>query len=146
MPGWAMLLAAVLLIAAATVGTWWLIGQQTLDVADPDYAVRPWNIPDDVEKALGAGAMLTLAVTVPLFVEWTRIRRLEPAWWSVLGPLLAVGAVAALGQRVMTAEVIGANIGAGLVVLFGAPVAALVTVLSLGRAAQLARRSRPPRT
>ncbi|MFP3987998.1 hypothetical protein U9R90_10920 [Streptomyces sp. E11-3] len=138
-----MLVAAVLLFLSSTVAVWWLVGQQTLDdVADPDFAVRPWDIPRGVERAVGAGSFVTLAGTVPLFVDWTLTRRMDPVWWSALGPLLGAGAAAAVGHRVVTAEVIGANIGGGFVVLVGMPVVALVGVMGLGRAVQLALRGR----
>ncbi|WP_156726017.1 hypothetical protein [Streptomyces apocyni] len=146
-PGWVMLVAAVLLLLSSTVAVWWVVGQRTLDeVADPDHAVRPWDIPAGVETTVGAGALLTLVLTASLFVEWTRTRRMDPVWWSALGPLLGVGVAVALGHRVVTAEVIGANIGAGFIVLFGAPVVALVGVMGLGRAVQLALRGRRRRT
>lgn len=41
---------------------------------------------------------------------------------SVLVPLVVVGAILGLGWRIMMTAVIGANIGAGILVLFGSPV------------------------
>jgi hypothetical protein len=42
-------------------------------------------------------------------------------WWSALGPLVASAALIGFGWRAVTAQVIGANIGAGCVILFGGP-------------------------
>ena len=39
----------------------------------------------------------------------------------MLGPLVASAALIGFAWRVMTAQVIGANIGAGCVILFGGP-------------------------
>jgi hypothetical protein len=52
--------------------------------------------------------------------------------------LLVAGMIMAYGYRVMTAGVIGANIGAGIIIMFGTP---LVLGL-LVSAAVLAKRSR----
>lgn len=52
----------------------------------------------------------------------------DARWWSVLVPLMAAGFITGAGWRVMTAGVIGANIGAGLVVLFGSPLVAALLV------------------
>jgi hypothetical protein len=42
-------------------------------------------------------------------------------WWSAFGPLVASAALIGFGWRAVTAQVIGANIGAGCVILFGGP-------------------------
>lgn len=69
------------------------------------------------------------------------IRRvLDARWWSVLVPLLAAGFITGAGWRVMTAEVIGANIGAGFVILFGSPVVAALLTWALARSIYLAHR------
>jgi hypothetical protein len=63
---------------------------------------------------------------------WATLRRLLDArWWGVLVPLLAAGFIAGAGWRVMTARVIGANIGAGFVVLFGGPIFVLLVAWAL---------------
>ncbi|MDG4860022.1 hypothetical protein P8605_17990 [Streptomyces sp. T-3] len=132
-PGWFMALCGVLLVGAFPITVWWLVGQQTLDVPDPDYAQRPWAMSTAAEAAIGGTALLVLVVTALLFAGWTSAGRTGPSWWYVLVPLLAAGLIAGVGQRVVTAEVIGANIGAGMVLLVGVPVAVLLVGFALVR-------------
>jgi hypothetical protein len=48
----------------------------------------------------------------------TVLGRLDPRWWAVLTPLAVTGVIVGWGYLVVTADVIGANLGAGLVVMF----------------------------
>ncbi|MBB1243288.1 hypothetical protein GL263_06875 [Streptomyces durbertensis] len=130
-------LAAALLVLAAPVALWWAVGHQTVNDPDPDHAVPPLEIPPAVESTLGPLALVGTVVTAVLLARWTSQRVLDPVWWSVTGPLLGAGLALALVHRVVTAEVIGANIGAGLAILFGLPCAALLTLVGLGRALYL---------
>jgi hypothetical protein len=78
-----------------------------------------------------------------LVLLWFTVRHLFDArWWSVLVPLMAAGFIAGAGWRVMTAGVIGANIGAGLVVLFGSPLVAALLVWAVARSIYLVHRLR----
>lgn len=91
-----------------------------------DHAFKPPPLSGRVELAVGVAAAATvLACTVVLGIRARRSE--EDRLW--LGPLLAAALAAVIigfGWRVATAGVIGANIGAGLVVMFGGP---LVLVL-----------------
>ncbi|WP_207892098.1 hypothetical protein [Streptacidiphilus pinicola] len=92
---------------------------------------------------LGCGAMLLSAPRGAFNSRW---------WWVIL-PLVAAGTVIGFGERVLTAGVIGANIGAGLVILLGGPavvglvLGAVVQALMIRRSeaagAALARRHSP---
>lgn len=64
----------------------------------------------------------------------------------MLAPLVIAGVVVGAGQRVLTAGVIGANIGAGLAMIFAAPAAAGLVLWAAGRTVWLTRRPRhrPP--
>jgi len=64
------------------------------------------------------------------------------AVWSVLVPLMAAGFITGTGWRVMNAGVIGANIGAGLVVLCGSPLVAALLVWAVARSIYLVHRRR----
>jgi hypothetical protein len=57
---------------------------------------------------------------------------------------MAAGFITGAGWRVMTAGVIGANIGAGLVVLFGSPLVAALLVWAAARSTYLVHRLRHP--
>lgn len=115
--------AAAVLVLATPVATWWVVGDQsTVPVtADPDYAFRPWDISPAVARAAGFGS-LALAIAAAVLLAWATARRqLAARWWAVLVPLVVVGVLAGAGWRVMTAGVIGVNIGAGFYLLFVVP-------------------------
>lgn len=117
-------IASVVLVLSVPVTVAWVIGETTLPGADPrfvDYVIRPPDIPATVELALGAlSAVLVAAATAALGWSWHRDPP-DPGFLAVLLPLVALGAILGLAWRVLTAAVIGANIGAGLLVLFGGP-------------------------
>jgi len=78
-------------------------------------------------------------LVVASWLEWFDWR-----WWQVIGPLVLAGVGAGVGWRILTAGVIGANIGAGFVVVFGAPTLIFVLVWTMVRSAQLARKPPAP--
>jgi len=127
--GWAIA-AALGLVMAVPVVTWWIVGDQS-DVpagAEPDYTFEPFHVGLGIERAVGIGSTV-LAVVALLVLAWATYRHhLDPRWWGVLFPLMAAGFIVGSGWRVMTAGGIGANIGAGLVVIFGGPVVAALLV------------------
>jgi hypothetical protein len=138
-PWWWAAVAAVALVVAMPVATWWLVGDQTDpdfkrrleangDPAiragyDPDYMVRPFAIAPAIERTVGVVAVVLVLVAVVLLLLASLTGRLHGGWWAVFGPLSLAGAVCGFGWRVMTAAVSGANIGGGLVLMFGVPVA-----------------------
>ncbi|GAA4591852.1 hypothetical protein BJY16_000419 [Actinoplanes octamycinicus] len=139
--------AMIALVFAVPVATWWLVG----DLTDPellaehielDYAYRAVSLGAAADRVLGMLACLIVAGTVP-FLAWASItRRLRAGWWLVLLPLIVAGHLSGLAARVATAGVIGANIGAGLVLLLGLPVL-LVLVSIAGVIAFYLLRSEP---
>lgn len=118
-------IAAVVLVLAVPFAVAWVIGETTITNVDPkyvDYVVRPPDIPVAVELIIGAlSTALVVAATAALAWSW-KLDPPDPGFLSVLVPLVVVGAILGLGWRIMTAAVIGANIGAGILVLFGSPV------------------------
>lgn len=130
------------LSVAAAVGTWGLVGPQRAAVHDPsgqgvvdderDYVLRAPDVDPDVERAVGTVA---LAVAVAVAVVALRPSSAAPAATAravaVVTALLA-GVIVGGGGRIVTAGVIGANIGAGLVLLVGLPVAAVLLVVAVG--------------
>lgn len=115
---------AVLLVLSTPVATWWLVGDQSTvpASAEPDYAIRPWNISPAAEGTAGITALLLATAMTVLLARASALRRLDRRWWAVLIPLLVAGILAGAGWRVMTAGGIGANIGAGLYVMFLGPI------------------------
>ncbi|HZN71826.1 MAG TPA: hypothetical protein VFC00_09135 [Micromonosporaceae bacterium] len=121
--------AATALVAATPVASWGLIGRQDaagFTRAELDYLVPPLDLAPGLETALGSAALL-LAAAAAAVLTWSSWRgRFDQRWWHVVAPLLAAGLVAGAGWRVITAGVIGANIGAGLFIAFGTPLVALL--------------------
>jgi hypothetical protein len=106
-PPWWAAVAAVALVVAVPVATWWLVGDQTTprvkrlrqgDPYPPDYALfPPFKIAPATERAVGV-------VAVVLVVAWLT-GRLHVGWWGVLGLLSLVGAGWGWMWRVLTAVV-----------------------------------------
>lgn len=116
--------AAIVLGLAVPVVTWWLIGDlSTARPDDADYVIRPLvRISAGAARVLGI-VSLVLAVAAAGWLSWASVHSgFDLRWWSVLGPLLALGMLLGLGWRVFTAGVIGANIGAGLYAFFVGPI------------------------
>jgi hypothetical protein len=94
------------------------------------------------DHALGAVTLLPAGVGALLLVRETRHGGLERRWWGVPTPLLVAGLLVGGWRRVMTAGVIGAKTGAGLVVLFGGPVVAGLLLWAPARGVRPAARRR----
>lgn len=68
------------------------------------------------------------------WLTWASLRHyFDLRWWTVLGPLLAAGIPAGYGWRVLTAQMEGANIGAGCVIGAVCPFVAAVLGWSVTR-------------
>lgn len=134
-------LSAAVLVAAVPVAAWGLMGQQNADElpsADLDYAFQPLNIPDGTAALIGAIALALAGVGAAMLVRASRRGSLDRRWWGVLAPLTVAGVIVGVGWRVLTAGVVGANIGAGLVIIFGGPVVAGLVLWALFRGVWLA--------
>jgi hypothetical protein len=138
-----MLLSAAALVTAVPVAVWGLMGQQNADAVPPselDYAYQPFDVADGTAAVIGAVALLLAGAGAALLVRATRRGTLDRRWWEVLAPLMAVGLIVGVGWRIVTAGVVGANIGAGLTIFAGGPVVAALLLWSLIRGVQLATR------
>ncbi|MFE6285811.1 hypothetical protein [Streptomyces sp. NPDC057877] len=136
-----LLTAATALVTAVPVAAWGLMGRQDAEGVAPaelDYAYRPLDIADGPAALVGAAALLLGGLAAALLVRASRAGRLDARWWQVLAPLMVAGLVIGVGYRVLTAGVIGANIGAGLTMLFGVPVVAALVAWALVRGVWLA--------
>lgn len=121
---WPVRLAVTGLVIATPVATWWLVGDQSevpVDGSDLGYAFGPVALDPVVERLIGIGSVLVIAAAVPLLVRASVRHQFDPRWWAVVAPMVAVGVIVGLGWRVMTAGVVGANIGAGFSIMFGGP-------------------------
>lgn len=118
--------AALLALPAALVASVWLIGD--LSYSGPvdgglDVAFRPVGLPGGVVAGLGIGGLAVLALTARPALR----RRGTRAGWLLLA---AAGALLGLTYRTATAGVIGANIGAGLALMFLVPLAVVLAGLA----------------
>ncbi len=116
-------IAATVLVLAVPFAVAFLIGDlSTTDVADPDYVIRPPDVPDVVGQALGMASLVLVVASTGMLVQAWRRGPPQPGFLSVLVPLLLLGVIGGAVWRVFTAAVIGANIGAGILMLFGWPI------------------------
>jgi hypothetical protein len=144
---WLVLLpAAVTLTLAMPVATWWLVGPLNTAPARVglDYAFRPFPISPTVARAAGIAAVILAVISLIVLVWATARHQLDARWWGVLTPLPVAGFIAGAGWRVMTAGVLGTNIGAGFVVMLGGPVVLLLLAWALGYSLYLAWGQTPP--
>jgi hypothetical protein len=109
-------LALVTIAVVSPVVTWWLVGDQS----EPDrpggldYLFRPLPLSrsqQDVIVTTAVALVATALATVLVALRRQRIRLVETRF---VVPLVLVGAYCGLCWRVVTAGVIGANIGGGL--------------------------------
>jgi hypothetical protein len=138
-----MLSAGAALVLGVPVAAWGLMGQQNYDglpASELDYAYQPWDIGDGVAAGVGGLALVLAGIGAAVLVRGARRGAVDRRWWGVLGPLVVVGLMAGVGWRILTAGVVGANIGAGLLLIFGTPVAAGLVLWALGRGVWLATR------
>lgn len=138
--------AAAVLVAAVPVATWGLVGQQNAKGVEPselDHAFQPPVLPMWLDIVLGAAGLLLAVTAAAVLARESRRGRFDRRWWEVIAPLVVAGLILGAGWRVLTAGVIGANIGAGFVVVVGVPLVVMLLLWSLARGLWLALA--PPR-
>lgn len=111
---------ALAVVASTPVVAWALVGDVRTASArepDPDYFVRPLDLPTPVPALVVGAAIVVLVIGISALVWMTRRGAVRPRAWVALGLAVVAGALLGLSARVMTAAVIGANVGAGLAVL-----------------------------
>lgn len=132
------------LLVAGSVASWWLIGDQSSSVPPRtklDHLVRPPEIPPAVERIAGVGGCVAVLAGV-VSVQWAIFRHgLARRWNLALAGVLGCAAFLGFAGRTVTAGVIGANIGAGLVMFVLAPIALLVALATIYLEWKLLRRA-----
>lgn len=127
--------AAVSLVLATPVAVWWVVGDvSSKGFDDLDYMVRPVELPSVVEAVIGGLAVVLVIVCGAVLGHALYRGRVRRAWSATVVPLFAAGVVVGAGWRVVTAGGIGANIGGGLVVLFGGPLVVALIVVAVANA------------
>jgi hypothetical protein len=161
-PPWWAALAAVALVVAMPVATWWLVGDLTDpdfkrrlqaggDPAiraglDPDYMFRPFDIAPATERTAGIVAVVLVETAAVVLILASLTGRLHGGWWAVFGPLSLVGAGCGWGWRIMTAPVSGANIGGAIMLYLGGPIGLGLVGMALWAAWRLITPRQPPTT
>jgi len=128
-------------LAAAAV-TWWAVGD--LSYTGPssfgpglDHLIPPPDISPAAEQLIGTVAAAAGAAACGVLLRPGSSPRKDLRWLAVVLPLLAAAVLLGWGWRVLTAGVIGANIGAGLAVAFGGPLVVAALLWSLIYSKQL---------
>ncbi len=133
--------AAFVLILSTPVVVWWVFGNQDdrvpgLDPAHDQHAFSrtfdPPAISAGTEVMIGLIATVVLVAAALTLVSATRSGRLDRRWWPPIVGCVGLGAIAGIAERTLTAATIGANIDAGMLVLFGTPMVAFLAVGSVG--------------
>jgi hypothetical protein len=139
--GWTRGILATVLVLSVPGAAHWLIGDlsEAGDPAELDYFLRP-ALSASATRVLGVVSLGAFVFAAVALWRSARHRPLTKHLKWIMGLLVLVGLIIAAGFRVMTAGVGGANIGAGLFLLFGVPlcVALLVCAVWIGT------RRRPP--
>jgi hypothetical protein len=153
-PPWWAAVAAVALVVAVPVATWWLVGDQTTPRVKrlrqaspypPDYALfRPFQIAPATEQAVGIVAVALVVVAVVVLVGAWLTGRLHGGWWGVLGLLSLVGVGWGWMWRVLTAVVDEPDFS-GIVVLM-VPIGLGLVWVALRGARWLLAPGQPPTT
>jgi hypothetical protein len=123
-PGYACLVLGTLGVLATPVVVYWWVGDLTsegLATENADYVMRPpdWSAATVRVAAIGSLCVVLATAGLLVFAAWQRLLCWE--WLGVMAQLAVVGSVVAVGYRVATAGVIGANIGFGFFVMLGVP-------------------------
>ena len=113
------LIAMWLFVLLSPITAWWIVGDRS-HKGDPDldHMFEPLPLTSGQQVAIGATAtILSLAALVVLGTAYQRglVHRADV---RVALPALLVGTYCGVGWRIVTAGVIGTNIGGALLVMF----------------------------
>ena len=151
---WARLASAVLIVTVP-LATWWLVGPNpaneiSSDVVlrpdDYDYLFHPPAIDADVERVIGIVAVVGMVVALGALAWAVRRRQIDRRWRGPILTVCSVGIIVGVGERVITAAVIGANIGGGIVLLFGPPTVLFLLAVSIMWSIRILRTTRVSRS
>jgi hypothetical protein len=104
-------------VPSLAIATAWWLGDLSETIDDPDYLVRPIGLSPEASLAVGFVATAACIAGLAAAVQLTRSGGCGRRAVVVLVPWWVLAVYLGLGYRIMTAGVIGANIGGGLFVL-----------------------------
>jgi hypothetical protein len=117
-------LAGIVAVIATPIAAWWLIGDQTFTGGrrdNLDYMYRAPHLSGRIATLAGAVALAAVVTGAAVLYMEARRRRVDSRWLGVVMLLMVSGVVLAGMDRIVTAGVVGANIGGGFAIFFGAP-------------------------
>jgi hypothetical protein len=139
----ACLVLGTLVVVATPVFVYWCVGDlSSVPASNADYDVRPPHWSAASVTTAGLGALFVLLASTLLLLFAVRRRSMRPEWLGVVGPLAGIGATIAVGYRIATTGVIGANIGYGFFLMFGVPVCIGLAVWAVVGTKKLTRKHR----
>lgn len=145
---WWARVAVGVLIVTVPVATWWLVGPNpgneigsdpALRPDDYDYLFHPPAIDVDVERVVGIVAVVGVTMSLGALIWAARRQQIDRSWRGPILTVCAVGVIVGVAERVMTAAVVGANIGGGFCLLFGTPTVLVLLGASIGGSIRILR-------
>ncbi|MGI8684449.1 MAG: hypothetical protein ACR2MO_05060 [Acidimicrobiales bacterium] len=111
-------IALAVIVLLSPVAAWWIVGDRSeTSPGAVDHSFRPLPLTPAQEAAAGWGAIAVWVTALGVVGVALRRQDLGARLVRAAVPLVAAGAFCGAAWRVMTAGVIGANIGAGMVFL-----------------------------
>lgn len=119
MERWSLRLTTAIAVAACPITTWWLIGDLSESPTAEDYILRAPELTGDQQLAIGFVATLLFVVAAYVIAIGLRAQHLTWVELRPVLPLFLAGIFCGFGWRVVTARADGANIGGGMILMFG---------------------------
>jgi hypothetical protein len=122
----ALLVASTVWVVAIGIAAALLVGPLAGDddLVDPDYSAPPLPLHESTQLAFGAALAAGCAATGEAIRRWYRRAGLVWDWCAGLVPMGALAAYVGFWYGVASSPTIGANIGAGVLLLGAIPFAA----------------------
>lgn len=123
---------AILSLSVPPAG-WWLVGDLS-EAGDPrtlHYMLEPPRLNQTLAASIGVVALIASILTLSAIWYVVSTRQADQRWLRLAVLLSVAGLILSVGLRILTAGVHGANIGGGLVIMFGLPLLIVVLVFAL---------------
>lgn len=121
-------IAGSVLLIVTPVVSWWVVGDSPERVENPTYILQPHSLSASTERTLGIGAFVLWVGALVVLIESRRSIDLRKG--AGFACFVGSAAIVGSGYRVLTWGASGANLGGGLVVLFGVPL--ILVLVTLG--------------
>jgi hypothetical protein len=118
---WLLVVLVIVAAVAAVIAVAFLVGDQSASNPTRDRAIQPIGPSPTTAHVLGIGALVVAAGVVVLVIRMTRSRASAGAWIVAVVSFIAAGGLVGFAYAAGSAQVIGANIGYGLIVLADIP-------------------------